>query len=278
MLYLNKEHIESIGIEWNSLVQVIRETVVSVRNKDYSQPIKPYLRYGDPKNRIIAMPAYIGGKHPFAGIKWIASFPENIFKNRARANSVTILNEYDTGVPLCAINTNLVSAIRTAAVSGIMIDEYLKIKKKQAYRVGIVGLGPIGRMHLKMIGSMLKGTIETIGLYDIKKGDPAGMEPIRGQDVFIADSWQECYDEADIFIACTVADHPYIDRKPKPGSLQLNVSLRDYEVTTRKFMDIIVVDDWTEVCRQNTDIENMPRGKRYFFYSRHRLHQCIKGL
>ncbi len=41
--------------------------------------------------------------------------------------------------------------------------------------------------------------------------------------------WEARYDDADVFVTCTVSPAAYIDRRPKPGSLQLNVSLRDYK-------------------------------------------------
>lgn len=52
--------------------------MVCLANNEFAQPIKPYLRYNNLKNRIIAMPAYAGGECDMAGIKWIASYPDNI--------------------------------------------------------------------------------------------------------------------------------------------------------------------------------------------------------
>jgi ornithine cyclodeaminase len=253
MIYMNTEHIKQVGVDWDDLTGVIEEAVGALDKKDYAQPIKPYLRYGDPKNRIIAMPGYIGGANPLAGIKWIASFPDNVYKNKLRANSVTILNEFDTGIPKCIINTSFLSAIRTASVSGLVVRKYIGKDVRRSYSVGIIGLGPIGMMHLRMVESILGGNIGKIYLYDLKEIEVM----YNGDKIVICDTWEECYANADIFITCTVSPDRYIDKEPKKGSLQLNVSLRDYKVDVRKYMDIIVVDDWQEVCRQNTDIEIM---------------------
>jgi ornithine cyclodeaminase len=256
MLYLNTGHIENIGINWHKLVNVIKNAASVLAERDFSQPIKPYLRYGDVKNRIIAMPAYIGGSNAMAGIKWIASFPDNINKGKLRANSVTILNEADSGVPLCTLNTTIVSAIRTAAVSGLVIKEFTKTKSHQ-YVVGIIGFGPIGKMHLKMAEALLGDSIDKILLYDIRPINEDAIESSMKEKITVCNSWQECYENADVFITCTVSERPYVDRQPKKGSLQLNVSLRDFVASTRQYMSIVAVDDWDEVCRQNTDIENM---------------------
>ncbi|WP_160718116.1 2,3-diaminopropionate biosynthesis protein SbnB [Chitinophaga solisilvae] len=260
MLYLNADNIKAAGLDWDQLIDVIRDAVTVLGTNDYSQPIKPYLRYGDPKNRIIAMPAYIGGAASLAGIKWIASFPDNIHHNKLRAHSVTILNEHDTGIPLCVINTASISAIRTAAVSGLLIQEYLKNRKSSTpLKVGINGFGPIGKTHLSMVTSVLGDRLERVSLFDLKPIDAAAAVAEYGDKIQVADSWESAYTAADIFITCTVSAAPYINIAPVKGSLQLNVSLRDYKTAMQEHMNAIIVDDWEEVCRQNTDIENMHR-------------------
>jgi ornithine cyclodeaminase len=258
MLYLNADHIYEVGINWKELTSVIANATAALHENDYSQPIKPYLRYGDPKNRIIAMPAYVGGQLPLAGIKWIASFPDNIYKNKLRAHSVTILNEHDSGIPLCIINTATISGIRTAAVSGVVLQRFLAARNtNQQFTVGITGFGPIGRMHLKMVADILGNRLGKVLLYDINGVDLSQTDPDLKSKITIVDTWQDCYIVADIFITCTVSLAPYVDLPPVKSSLQLNVSLRDYKVEMIKHMDVVVVDDWEEVCRQNTDIENM---------------------
>jgi ornithine cyclodeaminase/alanine dehydrogenase-like protein (mu-crystallin family) len=67
-------------VNWDKIVEVIRESVEMLSKNDYSQPMKLYLRYGAAKNRIIAMPSYVGGIIPWAGIKWISNFPDNIYE------------------------------------------------------------------------------------------------------------------------------------------------------------------------------------------------------
>jgi ornithine cyclodeaminase len=204
------------------------------------------------------MPAYLGGKTPFAGLKWIASFPDNVSRNKPRASSITILNEFETGSPLCVINSALVSAIRTASVSGVIIKRYIRKKiENRNISIGITGFGPVGRMHIRMMNSLLGERIREVRVFDIRPVDLAGLDHELADKICVCGSWEECYSDADIFITCTVSAKRYVNKAPKKGSLQLNVSLRDYEMDVFKYMNLIVVDDWDEVCRENTDIENM---------------------
>jgi N-[(2S)-2-amino-2-carboxyethyl]-L-glutamate dehydrogenase len=256
MKLLLENDITHVGIDWKQTINVVAEAVRCLNVEDFAQPLKPYLRYGNPKNRIIAMPAFVGGKFNVAGIKWIASFPGNIQKDIPRAHSVVILNEAETGVPVAAICTPLLSVIRTASVSGLLIDRFLAARSRNKINVGIIGFGPIGQYHLSMCQKLLGDKLKEVLIYDLRPIAPdriPATAPVR-----VAGTWQEVYDTADIFITCTVSDAPYIDRKPKAGSLHLNVSLRDYKtIVTPWFEDCIIVDDWKEVCRENTDIERM---------------------
>lgn len=256
MIYLDESDIKKIGFDWQETISVIEQAVMCLNGNDFSQPVKPYLRYRNRINRIIAMPAFVGGDVNSSGIKWIASFPGNIEKGIPRAHSVVILNDADTGEPTGIINTALLSIIRTASVSGLMIRYFNKVRDLDVINVGITGWGPIGWHHLKMCMDLLAGKIARIFLYDIRDIDASTIDASIRDKVTITDSWQDAYEDADIFITCTVSDAPYIDKPPKQGSLQLNVSLRDYKSGIYDYVaDTIIVDDWEEVCREKTDIE-----------------------
>jgi ornithine cyclodeaminase/alanine dehydrogenase-like protein (mu-crystallin family) len=162
MLYLNEKYLREVGINWEQLVDVIERTVRCLGDKDFVQPIKPYLRYRDLKNRVIAMPAFIGGDFDMAGIKWIASFPDNIHKGIPRAHSVVILNKAETGEPVAIINTALLSILRTAAVTGLMIRYFDKVRPLNNVNLGIIGWGPIGQNHLRMVMDLFGDKITKI--------------------------------------------------------------------------------------------------------------------
>ncbi|MBD1372683.1 2,3-diaminopropionate biosynthesis protein SbnB [Hazenella sp. IB182357] len=258
MRYLNEQDLRDIGLNWKEMIGVIERSVGSLAQNDYAQPIKPYLRYNDQKNRIIAMPAFLGGDTYQAGIKWIASFPENIEKHIPRAHSVVILNDADTGEPKSIVNTPLLSMLRTASVSGAIIRAYNQVRELRKLKVGIIGWGPIGQQHFHMIQALLGDQVDEFVLYDIRPINREEFNFLQGEKVQIGSSWEDAYHDADIFITCTVAKEPYIDQPPKKGSLHLNVSLRDYKVEIAEYMQGgIIVDNWEEVCRESTDIENM---------------------
>jgi hypothetical protein len=74
MLYINETDIKTMGINWTEIFSQLEQAVVCLANHDYAQPIKPYLRYRDLKNRIIAMPAFVGGQFNVSEISGLPAF------------------------------------------------------------------------------------------------------------------------------------------------------------------------------------------------------------
>jgi len=260
MIYLSQSDIGELGISWNEVINVIEKATGILQYPDeFSQPLKPYLRYKNLKNRIIAMPAYLGGSFEVAGIKWIASYPGNVKKGIPRAHSVILLNNSDTGKPEAILNTSLISGIRTAAVSGMFTRAYLNnfFFKVGTVNFGIIGFGPIGQLHLKMICESFFDFIGHIYIYDVCP-IATDLIPYGFRDrVIMCNRWEDVYNNSGVFITCTVSDKRYINHQPPKPSLHINVSLRDYFPEFLKYVDLMIVDNWEEVCRENTDIELM---------------------
>lgn len=263
MKYLNKQDILSLGINWREILGELVKATELIHTDKVAQPLKPYLRFNDPANRIIAMPAYVGGGVGAAGIKWIASFPDNLDKGLARAHSVMILNDQDTGEPTSIINTAYTSGIRTAAVTGVVIDKYLEQNHDGTSPMnwGIIGFGPIGQLHLEMIASLYSSLIDKVYIYDLRGVDISAIPEAIRDKVEVTRDWVTAFKHAQVFMTCTASKEPYIHEFAEKGTLQLNVSLRDYTDGFRDCVDVMIVDNWEEVCRENTDIERMHLNK-----------------
>lgn len=252
MLYVTNKDAEKIELNWEELIEIIEKTTILDEEGNTSQPEHPFVDFKDPTNRIIALPAYVGGEIDTAGIKWIASFPDNINHGIPRANSVTILNSTKTGIPFAIFNTTLLSIVRTAAVTGTVLKRYF-IHRNIKLNIGIIGFGPIGQMHYKMLCDNFGDYINEIKIYDIRKIDYEFNRNIKTQ---VVNNWNEVYQSSDIFLNATVTNERYVEGEPKKDALLINVSLRDYKVDIFNFVKKgIIVDNWEQVCRRNTDIE-----------------------
>ena len=117
--YLSRSDIAGLGGDRSDLyMEAVEAGFRPHAAGDFVQPLKPYLR--SPRtdhiaDRIIAMPAWIGGAQPMAGLKWIGSKHDNpSARGLPRASAVIVLNDPETNYPIAVMEAGLISAMRTA--------------------------------------------------------------------------------------------------------------------------------------------------------------------
>ena len=196
-------------------------------------PPSYFLRFPDrPSDRIIALPASIGGEIRVDGIKWISSFPENVSAGIPRASAVLVLNDHDTGYPFACLEASVISATRTAASAASAAD-WLSRGRPRPARIGFFGVGLIARF----VHTFLAGTgwsFDEIGVYDTSAESAAGFRgyldragtPSR---VTVHDDPEQLVRGSDLVVFATVAARPHVTDVSWFGHapVVLHVSLRD---------------------------------------------------
>lgn len=227
-------------------------------DEDSALPHSTFLRFPhDPRARIIALPAYVGGTFHVAGMKWIASFPGNLESGMDRASAAIILNSADTGRPAAVMEASLISAQRTAA-SAALAAAHLH-RGLDATRAGLVGCGPIGFEVVRFLRAVFPG-LSGLVLFDL---DPERAEYFAARceaefgplDVRVAASTDEVLASVPLVAFATTALQPYVaalPEGPRPQTI-LHVSLRDLAPEVILGADN-VVDDLDHVCRAQTSI------------------------
>jgi ornithine cyclodeaminase/alanine dehydrogenase len=97
------------------------------------------------------MPAWLRDTD-LVGIKWIAAYPGNRSHGLPAINGLVVLNDPETGLPLWIMDAARITAVRTAAVSGVGIRLF---QPAVVRRVAILGAGVQAASHADLLRDLL---------------------------------------------------------------------------------------------------------------------------
>jgi len=240
------------------LIQAVRIAYETHGDGDSSLPHSTFLPFpGQPRNRIIALPAYLGGECRIAGVKWVSSFPDNLELGVDRASALVILNSPQTGRPEAVLEGSVISAKRTAASAALAAQCLLKGSK--VGRIGMIGCGLINFEIARFLKAVFPDA-ERFVLFDQDEAraklfankcqrifDQVGVEIVKDVKAVLRNT--------PLISIATTAPTPHIGelRECPRGSAILHISLRDLTPDVILSCDN-VVDDIDHVCRAQTSV------------------------
>jgi len=223
-----------------------------------SLPHSTFLRFPEnSRDRIIALPAYLGAEWKIAGIKWVASFPKNLELGMDRASAIVVLNSSQTGRPEAIIEGSLISAKRTAASAALAAQCFVVSEKVN--QLGLIGCGLI---NFEIVRFLLAALLEIkhIVIFDLNPTRAAQFkrkchETFGVIEVEIAKELNAALERSSLISLATTAITPHIEDLSaiSPGCTILHISLRDLSPQVILSCDN-VVDDVDHVCRAQTSI------------------------
>ncbi|MFD9072564.1 2,3-diaminopropionate biosynthesis protein SbnB [Streptomyces lasiicapitis] len=215
----------------HDIFQVVKEAYLTHDSGQSVNPNSYFLRFPEkPSARIIALPAYLGGDQDVAGIKWIASYPDNVARNIPRASAVLLLNDYATGYPVACLEASQISAARTAA--SCVLGAATLHGTTRASRIAVVGAGVIARNILEFFAAE-QWQIGEFTVHDRVSGYADALASYSHETLGIPttrmDSLESAVRGADLVVLATTAAAPYITGNDvfSAGQTVLNISLRD---------------------------------------------------
>ena len=238
------------------IVEAVRMAYKVHAEEKSSLPHSTFLRFpNNEKDRIIALPAYLGDGFSVAGIKWISSFPGNVSKGTDRASAVLILNSTETGRAEAIMEGSIISAKRTAASAALAASTLLA--GKEVSSVGMLGCGPINYETARFLRVVCPG-LKKLMVFDL---DPERANQFSRfcrdmfEEIVVAKDPREVFKNNQLTAFATTAIKPHIfDLEDcAPGSIILHTSLRDLSADVILSADN-VVDDVDHVSRAQTSI------------------------
>ncbi len=239
------------------LIETVRSAYLLHHQGKSAVPHSLFLRFPDnDADRIIALPAYVGGQRPAAGVKWISSFPGNLALDLPRASAAIVLNSLDTGRPEALIEASLISASRTAASAALAAE--LLVGDADPVGVTLIGCGVINLAILRFLSAVFPAISEVV-VYDALPQRAAGFAEscravLPAGRVTVARRLDSALAAHPLVSLATTAGSPHTDLSAcAPGTVLLHISLRDIEPVTISRQHN-VVDDADHVCRERTSL------------------------
>lgn len=268
-LYLDEEDMVSAGVsDMKKCMATMEEMFVLINKCDYRMGGEDANEHGirvsfpkktdiegmpthEPDKRFMAMPAYLGGRFHMFGIKSYGSNPRNKELGLPRSILMLSLLDVETGVPLAYMSANILSAMRTGAVTGIGA-KYLC--KEDVSTVAIIGPGTMGRYAMKAFME-IRPAISTVKI----KG--RGKENINKfiefckknypqiQEYIVCDCISKACENSDIVYfgttnAAEYENNPGVERKwIKKGALIISASALLADTTFLSEPDVKLITD-----------------------------------
>jgi ornithine cyclodeaminase/alanine dehydrogenase-like protein (mu-crystallin family) len=241
MLVLNRADLDSLGLTWTEIVDVLEDAFRQKARGLVQNPPKPKVTSREDAF-IHAMPAYLGGSDRI-GLKWVAGYEQNNSKGLPYIYGVMIMNDPDTGRPIAMLDGGWITEMRTPGVSGVTMRHVPGDPKHLA----IVGCGLQGQRHLE-VALEVHPDITHVTAYDRVEARVRGMFEEKAGDrvTRMATSPTDAVADADLVITTiTVPLDPKLDcANTDPDALLLPVDYDD-AMSQKAFDDAVVycVDD-----------------------------------
>ena len=244
--------------EPQACIDLVKKAYLAHADGQSVNPDSYFLRFPHrPTSRIIALPAWLGRGFDIAGLKWIASFPENVQRGFPRASATLILNDDATGYPVAILESSIISAARTAA-SAVLGAELLR-GKREAGTLGVVGCGLISRYVYDFL-ARTGWRIDAVQTFDTSPGEAerfnrASVKAEAHRAVTVAPALEALRNSTDLVLFATTAPTPHVTEPSwfshRPTVLHL--SLRDLspQVVLSAFN---VTDDVEHVMKAGTSL------------------------
>lgn len=219
----------------SEILEIVRDTYLQHSRGATVNPDSYFLRFPDnPGARIIALPAHLGGEAPVSGLKWIASYPENVRQNLPRASAVLLLNDAETGYPFACLEASRISAARTAASAALAVETLAPDEAPRT--VLFVGAGIIGRTvsdFLAARGLNVRECLVHDHVEAYAEKFAAYATDTHGWQARAVSEIDDALATADLVVLATTAPAPWLadGQTLLPDQLILNLSLRDIHPT-----------------------------------------------
>lgn len=144
VLVLSADEVERL-LDLPGCMAAVEEALVRLARGDAHLPLRTMLRPPGERSFLGLMPTFRAGPRPLYALKTVAIFPDNPAQGLDPHQGTVTLYDGTTGEVVAIMNATPITAIRTAAVSGVATRA---LARRDARELAIVGAGHQAAAHL----------------------------------------------------------------------------------------------------------------------------------
>ncbi len=205
LLVLSERDVEQL-LDMESCIEVVAEVLESLARGELFLPLRFVGRPPDAPNFLGLMPAYRGGSSPAWSLKEIVVAPENPRRGLDAHQGGVLLHDGETGELVAVLNASPITAIRTAAASGVATRTLARPDSK---RVAILGAGVQARAHVEAMRAVLDDPEIRVWSRSLEAAERLGSEV----GAIVEPSADAALFGADVVCTVTSAREPVLERR-----------------------------------------------------------------
>src|SRR5215813_743498 len=248
LLILSHAEVEQL-LPMNECIEVMKDAFTSLARGEFHQPLRTTTNPPGVKGVMALMPTFYAGATPLFGLKAICVFPGNADIGKDAHQGGVLLFDGSTGEPLALINASAITAIRTAAVTGLATR---LLAREDACDLAIIGAGVQARTHLAAISCVRNLKRIRIAARRLASAQEfvKEMQPQSPCTIEAVDSAEAAVRGADIVVTVTTSREPVVKRELVSAGAHINAigtfSFNAREIDTATMSDSTLIVDRRE--------------------------------
>ncbi len=205
MVRVIDEHEVRRLLPMDGCIEAMAAALASLGRGEVHNPLRFVIRPPDEPSLMGLMPAHRGGDAPLWSLKALTIFPGNSSRGLDSHQGFVALFDGETGEPTAIMNAGGITAVRTAAVSGVATR---LLAREDVKTLAILGTGTQARSHLEAMQAVR--SFERVVVWS------ASGRPLDGAES--VGSAEEAVRAADVLCTVTALAEPIVQREwLKPG-------------------------------------------------------------
>jgi ornithine cyclodeaminase len=223
VLVLNGEQVAQL-MPMPECIKVMRDALAALARGEALVPLRTVMRVPGVSGFLGLMPGYISplkGREGALGLKAVSVFPGNASRGIDTHQGAVLLFEADTGRLSALLDGAAITAIRTAAVSGVASDV---LARSDASELAVLGAGVQARTHIEAIAAVRP--LRRVRIWSRNPEHAAALaSELRRRFGFLieaAPSAEAAVREADLVATVTASPEPILKREWLKEGVHIN--------------------------------------------------------